>query len=108
MSAVRLDTIGVGRRTTRRSLPRKDTRALAGDDRPVALLPAGLQGDLTRLRHSDRGVWGRRLAATPAPKRSGGEKAAEGSGPAAAPHALEGVEKVLTSPLPADRAIARA
>lgn len=86
----------------------KNTSTRAGDDRPIALLMAGPDWGLIRLLHSDHSVRGRRPAATPAPKRSGGEKAAEGSGPAAVPHALEGVEKVLTSPLPADRATARA
>lgn len=89
-------------------MPHENTSARAGDDRPVGLLLAGLDEDLTRLLHSDRGVRGRRPAATPAPKRSGGEKAAEGSGPAAVPHALEGVEKVLTSLRPADWTRARA
>lgn len=89
-------------------MPHEDMRGRAGVDRPVGVLLPGPDGDLIRLLHSDDGVRGRRPAATPAPKRSGGEKAAEGSGPAAAPHALEGVEKVLTSLPPADRARVRA
>lgn len=89
-------------------MPHGYTRGRAGDDRLVAVLLPGPDGDLIRLLHSNDGVRGRRPAATPAPKRSVGGQAAEGSGPAAVPHALEGVEKVLTSLPPADRAGARA